>query len=637
MTILGDASDTSAKDLEGFYEFLYGHREGYVYAATKEKGDDNQLSWKQHFFAWPFQKADLIDFTELYRSHRDVYVGPALYSDKQATKECILGADVVWVELDDPPKNADKLPPPTCRIASGGDGHEHWYWKLSTVLDRTNLDLVNEALAYYLEADLSGWDSTQVLRPPNTFNHKRKRETYQLFRSDAVLDVALFQTIPAPPPKSEGAMPEFIPPVETVLAKYVWPKAALELFQTVDPHDRSDALMALGYHCAEMGMSRQEIFSVVLDADERWKKFYHRSDRMKRIADLVAVAVRKYPNHGQAQIAQADIPMVNVTPMGFKTLLATEVNLEWQWDGLLQRGGYFLLTGPTQVGKTQFSLNAAGRMALGQPFLGRQTKPSRIGFFSLEMGLTDLKHFVGQQAFSFKPEEHEVLEENLQLFPLGEPLYFTHPAIQTMLDQIVGDLKLDGIMVDSLGSATDETVSDETIKRFFHWNDQFKKRHNIFTWYIHHHRKANGDNKKPNKIGDVYGSQYITSYATTVMCLWPSGVDNVIQSIPLKVRLAPVVKPFYVSRDSRLHFVITQANGENSLPTGSPLLGPNAGSALTTHPIPTGVAGGHQAAVTGAWSMGPSTMAELGGAPTPAPAEDKSDETPINLSFGGLK
>ena len=91
-------------------------------------------------------------------------------------------------------------------------------------------------------------------------------------------------------------------------------------------------------------------------------------------------------------------------------------------------------------------------------------------------------------------------------------------------------------------------------KRFFHWNDQLRARNGVFTWYIHHHRKASGDNKKPNKLSDVYGSQYITSYATTVLCLWEGSVVNSTQLIPLKVRLAKKPLPFNMHKDGNLQF-----------------------------------------------------------------------------------
>lgn len=605
-------------DLETFYDYLYGDREGYVYAATKE----NNTEWKQFFFQWPEQRAMLVEFTELNRSQRDVYTAPAMFSDKIATKEYVLGADVVWVEFDrDVPTELDGLPGPTCRIASGGEGHEHWYWKLDTVLTGDQLETINRALTYKFGADQSGWDCTQVLRPPGTFNHKRKRETTWVSVVDLALDPALFHGVPMPPPKVDAPVPDDIPPVAQVIASYQFLPEVRDLFfqggtklNSMGQPEKSDALMQLGYYLAEMSMTQPEILSVLLNADDRWGKFKGRDDRMRRLMEIVTIAVTKHPP--QAKIGD---PGPKLVPMGFKTLLATEVNLEWQWEGFLQKNGYFLLTGPSGVGKTQFSLDVAGHMCLGKDFLGEKMKPAKIGFFSLEMGLMDLKYFLSQMQFSFTPEEQDVLEQSLQIFPLGEPLYMTDDLVKSQLDQIVGDLGLDGIMVDSLGSATDEEVANETFKRFFHWNDQFRQRHNAFTWYIHHHRKAGGDNKKPNKLADVYGSQYITSYATTVACLWDPGIPNVVEFNPLKMRLAPKPKPFHMGRDSNLHF--------SKLVSGSAQLG-NSGQPIPaqdgTAAVLAGPQTGPQAPYNGQWSTGPISM-----------TLSESDES-INLDLGNI-
>lgn len=598
---MGVDSPEAANDLLGFYEFLFDDREGYVHAATKENSSGlNAGAWKEHFFKWPTQKEDLVRFTNVNKSRRDVYVAPSLFREREAIKENVIGANVVWVELDDPaPSNVDSIPAPTCRIASGGSGHEHWYWKIEQVLNSDQLDLVNRALTHLLDADPSGWDSTQVLRPPGTYNHKRQRETFQILRSDVVLDIALFSGLPTPPKKDDITAPEYIPPVEKVVAKYPFPQKVMDLFQSRDPHDRSDALMALGYYLAEMGMAKPEILSMLMNADERWGKFKGRDDRMRRLLEIVSIAVGKYP-------PQSAPPVVHdLVPMGFKTLLNTEVELEWQWEGFLQKNGYFLLTGPTGVGKTQFTLDAAGHMALGKEFLGKPTRKSRIGFFSLEMGITDLKHFLQQLQYSFTAEEHDALEENLLIFPLGEPLYFANEAVRAQLDQVIGDYKLDGIIIDSLGSATEENVSDEKIKQHFHWNDKIRQKHDLFTWYIHHHRKANGDNRKPNKLSDVYGSQYITSYATTVACLWQTdATPNLIQFIELKKRLAPKEPPFIISRDEQLHFVraqpgqalyVPQTAADRPFGQGQPTQGSDA-------------AGGKSAGNGNDWSVGPKSF-----------------------------
>lgn len=618
MSVRDDLQQSEAVNIEEFYDFLYEQREGYVYVATKEWTDKGNI-WKQNFFQWPAQRAELVQFTIFNRSRKDVYVAPAMYKEENAEKEGVLGANVVWADFDEQPKNTSGVPAPTCRVSSGGDGHEHWYWKLDTFLNPGQLEIVNKSLAYFLEADPSGWNCNKILRPPDTFNHKRKRETSLLLRSAEVLALAFFGNLPQPPTAVDVELPQYIPPVHEVIAKYEFPKQVRDLIFLPDPIDRSDALMSLGYHCAEMGMTQAEIVSMLVAADDRWLKFKGRDDRMVRIMEIVSIAITKYP----PQLHQAP-GSAELKPMGFKSVLNTEINLEWQWDGYLHTNGYMLLTGPTGVGKTQFSLNVAGHMALGKPFLERDVKPARIGFFSLEMGLDELKFFLQQMQHGFTPEEQDVLEEQLQFFVLGEPLYMSREDVRKQLDQIVGDLKLDGIMVDSLGSASEESLSDEKFKNFFHWNDNFRQRHNIFTWYIHHHRKANGDNRTPNKISDVYGNQYITSYATSVVCLWEAGIPNTLRFIELKKRLAPRDAPFLIARNSQLHYMRVKVVGAPSGPLtplgGSPV--PDTGAAVDLQQTATqGLVSGGRPPIAGgfnAWSM------------------PHTEVTEINVDMGGL-
>jgi len=612
-----------------FYDFLYGVREGFVYAASKVPKDNDLVVFKQYFFQWPTQRTDLINFTLSSRSRGDVYMAPALFKERDAHESNVLGSDVVWVELDDPPATVDNVPPPSCRIASGGEGHEHWYWKVDRVLNVEQIRLINTALTYHMDADPSGIDAGQILRPPGTYNFKRKRETSLVEFTGAVIPLDMFSSVPQPPPppKADVAEVSYIPPVNEVLGKYTFPKTVLDLFNLAMPghQQRSDALMALGYHCAEMGMAQAEILSMIEDADTRWGKFVGRVDRMQRLIQIVALAIAKYPNRNGAA---ESLEMVDLTPMGFRTLLHTKVNLEWQWNGLLQKNGYFLLTGPTGVGKTQLSLNAAGKMALGQPFLGREMKPAKIGFFSLEMGITDLKYFLSQLQHTFTLQEQEVLEEQLLFFPLGEPLYMTNDIVKGQMDQLVGDLKLDGIMVDSLGSATDETISDEAFRKFFHWNDKFRQRHDAFTWFIHHHRKANGQNRKPKRIEDVYGTQYITSYATSVVCLWGSeAMPNVLEFITLKKRLGPKDPPFFIQRNERLNYEIVKPGFTSGLgpapllpqaegpPLGTPLGLPGPQTATQglsgQAPAPQVPPTSFEAIRSGNWSTGPKSFADM--------------------------
>jgi hypothetical protein len=533
-------SNPDPSDLESFFQYLYGDETGYIYCATKSP---STYEWNQFFFSWPNESGKAYKFIQQVRSSAEVYMAPALFTAPgDSHKEFVKGASVVWVEFDgNVPTDLQGVPDPTCRIRSSGEQNEHWYWKLDRVLAADELERINRALTYKFGADSSGWDANQVLRPPGTFNHKKKRETALLLMAGDSIRLApdLFQGLPEPPPKQEAPVPTEIPEVQKVIATYPLDDSFQDLFVkgVSASGDRSDALMALGYRCAELGMMAEEILAIVMNADERWGKFKDRPDRMVRLMEIVTRAKQKHP----VGLPSATIPDITV-------------KLEWQWEGFLQRGGYMLTSGPSGVGKTQFALNASAHFVLGRPFLDRPVAPARVGFFSLEMGVVDLKVFLISQSGAYTEDEMNTLEEGFKLFPLGEPLYLSKDSVRAEVEQIVGDLQLTGIVVDSIGSATDEEVSDEKFKKFFHWNDQFRQRTGAFTWYIHHMRKASGDNKKPNKLSDVYGSQYITSYATSVCCLWPGSVSNTVQLLPLKVRLAAAPAPITMQRNSLLNF-----------------------------------------------------------------------------------
>jgi RecA-family ATPase len=102
---------------------------------------------------------------------------------------------------------------------------------------------------------------------------------------------------------------------------------------------------------------------------------------------------------------------------------------------------------------------------------------------------------------------------------------------------------------------TDEELSGEVqVKNIMDWFDRLRQHYGVFVWLLHHHRKAQGQNKKPNKISDVYGSQYITARATSVLALWETSNANAIAAIPLKLRLSKKPDPFFVFRDDKLNF-----------------------------------------------------------------------------------
>lgn len=547
---------TPTDDLPSFLDYLYEGLAGYVCAATKEQTLDanGEVQFSRTAFVWPEDRASLTEWIKRNSAERDVYVAPAIFKGPSGRKEDFKASNVVWIDCDGtvPANNSlGTIPQPGLRVQSSYDNNQHWYWRLdSPATEVAVVEGINRSLAYQLGADKSGWDVGQVLRPPSTVNHKNNLPVFVLSTGEGSVSPVTFDVLPAVEPTQVLIQPEAIPSVTDVVLKYAFPEDVIKVYSTVpEPgQDRSNLLMTLGYHLAEMGMSDVEMFSVLRNADDRWGKFKNREDRTRRLSDLIAVARAKYPS-------ELIVPEDEVFIYGLQSFLNTEVEIEWVIPGLLQAQGYMLLTGPAGVGKTQFSLRCALNLALGRDFLGMQVvEPQRILFLSLEMGHADLKFFLSTMAKDFTSEDLLLLEQNFLVAPLGEALYLDQPAEQARFNTLMETYKPSGVFIDSVGSSSSGNVSDEsTVKALMDFNDRLRQRHEVFTWYIHHNRKAQGDNKKPNKLADVYGNQYLVNRATSVYCLWPDG--NSIEVYPLKKRLAAMEEPWKINRVGNIDFI----------------------------------------------------------------------------------
>lgn len=543
-----------SSDLPDFLEYMYGGLEGYVAAATKRVNAEGEVDFKTEAFAWPVAKDVLLDWIIENSKVSEVYTSCAIFSEPRGKREFFKATNVVWTEFDGTiptPEDLGAIPLPTLQVQSSAEGHQHWYWKLEAPLtDVDAVEGINRSLAYQLGADASAWDAVQILRPPSTYNHKRDLPVQLVVQSSDTVSPTHFDVL-TPVEPQQVDVPEVIPDITDVVLKYAWPKEVGDLYRIKAPapgQDRSAMLMRLGYDLAEMGLSDGEMFSVLRNADDRWGKFKDRTDRNRRLSDLIAKARSKYP-------IELVLDDDEVLIYGLQSFLATEVEIEWVIPGLLQEQGYMLLTGPAGVGKTQFSLRWAINLALGQDFLGQEiAEPRRILFFSLEMGHADLKFFLSTMCQGMSTEDLLTLEQNLLIAPLGEAFYLDQSKEQAKFEAILNQFEPNGVFIDSVGSSSSGQVTDEsTVKALMDFNDKIRQRHGVFTWFIHHNRKAQGDNKKPNKMADVYGNQYLVNRATSVYCLWPGGGNN-IEVIPLKKRLAAMEDPWAISRQGNLDF-----------------------------------------------------------------------------------
>ena len=542
-------------ELEDFFTFMYEDQSGYVYAPLKQPGGED---WETYYFKWPDQKDELINHILQTTNSAECYFGPALYKNtSNPVPENILGSNVIWAEFDgNAPRDGvlgDKIPHPTMRIKSSGEGHEHLYWKLDSFeTDREKIETLNKSIAYTLFADTSGWDSTQILRPPGTKNHKRGKVVRTLTKSASRYTLDFFSTLEIPKQLAkEEIILEEVPEPLFVVAKYKWDPDDFAFFkkQEMATGTRSSALMRLAYVCAEMRMSDEEAFSILYNADERWKKFTGRKDQHKRLLDLINRARHKHPLDPDVVIDE--FPVYN-----WGELLDLEIHVDWLIEGKLQRQGLMVIAGAPGAGKTQLSIQMLMHIAMGKQFLNWGVGPARkVCFFSMEMGPAELKYIMEQMNAILTPEEKALLRSNFMAIPIGNAVMFESTGDRRRIESFLKKYKPECIVFDSLSTTTMDPLTDETAaKRIMDVAGQLRMEFDTSITFIHHHRKAQVNNKKPDGLSDVYGSYFITAQATTVLGMWRNLKTNEIDLNWLKVRLAKEPDPMKIIRIEGLTF-----------------------------------------------------------------------------------
>lgn len=520
-----------------FLSDLFGDQEGIVYAPVKGE------IFKQYFFEWP-QERDKLERHLNDFDKRDVYVSPVLFTEKRINPETFKGTKYLWTEFDG--KIPSEYIEPTMRIMSSQEGHEHWYWKLDHF--ETNKAIVEDytrRIAYHYGADLSVWDYQNVLRPPDTWNYKRNKPVSLLTKSDKVYTLDDFGRIPIPPAGSNVSISlGQLPIKEAILAKYNFSPAAIDLlFKEVKQGKRSDALVRLGYECIEAGLSNEETFVLLEDRDSAWGKFVGRTDRQKRLEEIIASVRRRKAQ--QAEITH-DVPEV----FRFYDFMKTKINLKWAIEGLLPVAGSMVIFGKPGIGKSTFSLRLAIDLALGRDkfLLWNIVNQQRVLFISLEMQHYELKEFFNDM--ELPEDEQQRLQEQFYIWPIGNAYPFDTPDQQLELLKFIRLYKIELVIIDSLSLSMYGSVKDDdAVKRLNSFlNEDVRKNLKCGYLFIHHPRKQGMDERKDSDQDESFGSTYIVANAQTVVVLKARSGSTKVHVKLVKTRLSHGMEDFYIER-----------------------------------------------------------------------------------------
>lgn len=255
-----------------FLAAVYGDATGFATIVTK--GMNGELT-NQKFFEYPQQKDEMVAFaTENAKS--DVYYSPILFNGQRRIKENAKTVHVIYADADTcHPDNF--LVEPSISVQTS-EGHWHTYWMLDQEVDPQVAALLAKKIAYahsHQGCDTSGWNTTKLLRIPNTMNLKPGKEdpvtataTGQIYTLD---DLELhYGDVEVEPIRelSLEELPAEWPALMDVMAKLKSTPEIMALY-TEEPKatdDRSKLLWKLENLLFRQGLDAREVFVMVRNA-----------------------------------------------------------------------------------------------------------------------------------------------------------------------------------------------------------------------------------------------------------------------------------------------------------------------------------------------------------------------------------
>lgn len=614
-------------EVGAFLDKFWGGETGKVYIATLEDG--RRSSFKQTLVEWPLKREKIISFAlGLAATGKDVFFCPSVFKEDapEPKRPYVKSVNSHWLDFDG---NAPEdwasvakekgVPEPSLIVQSSVQGQQHVYWFTDRVSTPEGLDTaenITRNLTAAFGTDKAGWDLPQLLRIPYTFNYGFKPsveggEHKPWYQGEPVRPLILKDEPTKFDPNTFGNLTSAerkilekikignIPPIAEVLALGKWSKTMFEHFQMTEqessdasPNKRSGSIQRLAYYAAENGFTDEQIYSILDDADRRWRKYiesHSRSGRDKILRDSIARARDKIGYLVGDELTLAGLTgSTESSPISdpkfvfsYVEFLEEDFHVDWLLDELIAVEGLGLIVGQPGVGKTRLALQLGLELAAGKDRIitwSNSTGPKKVGMLSLEMAQAPLGTFLASFREHYADDELQI-DRNFHVAPIGTAIPLDMPAGQALVTNFLSEYKKDLLIIDSLQASVSKQMTDElAMKSVMDFVAQTRKRFGCSIMFIHHERKRTSDRAgmmTPGELSDVYGSQMINAAIDYAVGLSEVAEGRVDMSI-YKNRLALKQSSVHLLSNG-IQFVssnverVSDGNGEPGTPGFNPI------------------------------------------------------------------
>ena len=487
-----------------FLEQVWGPQgEGTAFISGKGQGGD----WHEHPLHWPTSSA-----IELPPKSADIYFCPNLFSGNARRVNEVQPSCWLYADLDEVSPRGLPLKP-TIAWESSSKRYQA-LWKLKGKIKPNRLQDLNKRLTYLIGADKGGWDLTQVLRLPGTYNHKYDEAVRVTLLWDDGPSYATREVKRAVKDVDPGAglteVDDLVVPKASAATIYRKHRRQLSprtkrLLQTkrVAEGERSDRLWELENLLLDAGMKPEEVF--VLIRDSPWNKYRGRADETYRIWLEIQKAARTKATLESAEATSTQ--PYNPAPTGWEHhdlfMQAELAPPSWMVDGIWSDRSHGIIAGEPKGYKSLIATDLAISVASGAKFLGHYdtnvTGPvlmvqeensawlmqSRIRKIEAHRGLLGEAHIDGSTLTISKGKSVHLELLNQSGFDLTDPSHLG--ALERKVQVVRPALVIFDPLYMMLGDADENSTRD--IRPILQWLLHLKVRYSTGVLLVHHYSK----------------------------------------------------------------------------------------------------------------------------------------------------
>ncbi len=431
--------------------------------SVKNPAKPSGSNWKDHFF----KRTEISKIKKFIQNQKgkDLYFCPHGFSKPKRLKEFAVKPHLCFADLDECKINEIPLKPTVALESSPGRYVGFWY------TDKEITEDLNRRLSYFVKADVSGWDFTQVLRVPGTRNHKYKSKPLVKVKWDDGPHYQLERLGKMVPEVHDDEGREHGGEAQDIYEEYeeaMSRKLRKELTNPIPKQGkRSEVIWMMIQECVEIGMRQEEILTLLWD--NAWNKFKDRRGGEKLFERQISKALGQHVGGSKKlKKTKKKTKKVNGTKSkkngSYFNLITmdkvTQEKIDWIVPQMIAPGQTTMIEGDPGVGKSYFLMWMAIHFCDGKPLPWdderRKLKPMRVAYL-------DTENAMGAVTKTRLLDNNLVNQQNyLQVtegFSLDDP-----DSVDAFEEEVIQGWKPDVVIVDPitlyLGGADSYKASD---------------------------------------------------------------------------------------------------------------------------------------------------------------------------------